>query len=93
MTVVSHFVHYNTLLQNATEAFIKMRPKFITKCVRFYITKCISFVTKCDDFVTKCGSCYKMRRLLKNASVQTQYTQYTPYLQTFKNLNNRPENL
>ena len=44
-----------------------MRQKFITKCVRFFITKCDSFIqnaavflqnvaviTKCDNFITKC---------------------------------------
>ena len=40
-----------------------MRQKFITKCVRF-------FITKCDDFITKCDSYYKMRRLLQIATVQ-----------------------
>ena len=40
-----------------------MRQKFITKCVRF-------FITKCDNFITKWDSYYKMRRLLQIATVQ-----------------------
>ena len=53
-----------------------MRQKFIIKCVRFFITKCDSFlenatvITNCDDFITKCDGYYKMRRLLQIATVQ-----------------------
>ena len=39
-----------------------MRQKFITKCIRFLITNC-------DSFITKCGSCYKIQTiLLQNAT-------------------------
>ena len=54
-------IHYDTLLQNLTDV-IKMRQKFIAKCVRF-------FITKCDSFITKCGSYYKRRRLLQIVTV------------------------
>ena len=43
--------------------YYKMRQKFITKCVRFFDTKCDSFITKCDSY-------YKMRRLLQIVTVQ-----------------------
>ena len=36
---------------------------YMSKCVRFFITKCSSFVIKWDSY-------YKMRRLLQNALVQ-----------------------
>ena len=48
------------LLQNAT--------KFITTCIRLFITKCDS-ITNCDDFITKCDSYYVMRCLLQIAAV------------------------
>ena len=55
----------------------KMRQKFITKCIRFFITKYDSvttkydsITTKCTDFITNCDSYYKMRRLLRNASIK-----------------------
>ena len=56
-----------------------MRQKFITKCIRFFTTKCDIFITKCEDFITKCKSYYKMRRLLHNASVQTNASSETNY--------------
>ena len=43
--------------------YYKMRQKFISKCVRFFITKCDSFIMKFDRYC-------KMQRLLQNASVQ-----------------------
>ena len=48
---VSYLIRYDSLLQNATD--------IITKCVRFFITKCDSY--------------YKMRRLLQIATVQGIY--------------------
>ena len=55
----------------------KMRQKFITKCIRFFITKYDSITTKydsittkCTDFITNCDSYYKMRCLLRNASIK-----------------------
>ena len=30
--------------------YYKMRQKFVTKCVRFFITNCDSFITKCDVY-------------------------------------------
>ena len=60
---VSDLIGYDSLLQNATDV--------ITKCVRFFITKCDRFITKCDDCITKCDSYYKMRRLLQLATVHS----------------------
>ena len=42
------------LLQNATAILLQN----MTKCVKFFITKCDSFIAKCDSY-------YKMRRLLE----------------------------
>ena len=58
--------------------YYKMRKKFITKCIRVFITKFNSFITKCDiitkrnNFITKCDSYYKMQGLLKIATVQSE---------------------
>ena len=43
--------------------YYKIRQNVITKCVRFFITKCDSFVTKYK--ITKCNNYYKTRRLLQ----------------------------
>ena len=48
--------------------YYNMRQKFITKCVRFFITKCNSFITKCDSY-------YKTRRLLQIATVQHSFSE------------------
>ena len=40
-----------------------MRQKFITKCVRF-------FITKCDGYYKMRGFYYKMRCLLQIATIQ-----------------------
>ena len=45
------------LLQNATAVLLPNAAKFITKCLRLFITKCESFITKCDNFIAKCDSC------------------------------------
>ena len=47
--------------------YYKIRQNVITKCVRFFITKCDSFITKCK--ITKCNNYYKTRRLLQIATV------------------------
>ena len=44
--------------------YCQMQQKFITKCVRL-------FITKCDSFVTKRNSYYKMRQLLQNVTFIT----------------------
>ena len=55
-----------------------MQQRFITNCVRFFITKCdiatfvfknVAVITKCDDFMTICDSYYKMQHLLQIAIV------------------------
>ena len=39
-----------------------MRQEFMTKCARFFITKCDSFITKCDSYykLRKYGFCCKI---------------------------------
>ena len=47
--------------------YYKMRKKFITKCIRVFITKFNSFITKCDIYYKTQQFYYKMRQLLQNA--------------------------
>ena len=50
------------------QIYYKMRQKFITKCVRFFITKCDNFITICDSYYKLRQFYYKMRQLLQNAT-------------------------
>ena len=47
--------------------YYKMRQNFITKCVRFIITKCDS--SKCDSYCKMRRFYYKMRQSLQNATL------------------------
>ena len=64
MVLISHLVHYDILLQNATD--------IITRCVRFFIKNVKIFIQlatvtiKCVDFITKGNSYYKLRHMLQN---------------------------
>ena len=51
------------LLQNATGNLLQNATEVYSKCLRFFITKCDSFITKCDIY-------YKMQRLLQIVTVQ-----------------------
>ena len=55
--VVSYLIHYNSLLQIATDIIAKCEDYFITKCVTF-------FITKCDSYYKLRRFYYKMRKLL-----------------------------
>ena len=71
---VSYVIHYDGLLQNATDIITKCDNYFIGKCDRSLLQKASSFLlqnatvllqnvtvaTNCDNFITKCDSCYKM---------------------------------
>ena len=75
-------IHYETLLQNATDIITKCDNYFITKCDRVFqqnvsgfllqnatvILQNATIITNCDDFITKCSSYYKMWRLLQIAT-------------------------
>ena len=50
-----------------------MRQKFITKCVRFFITKCDRFITKCDSYYKLRQFYYKMRVITKCDSTITDW--------------------
>ena len=77
-------IHYETLLQNATDIITKCDNYFIIKCEKSLLQNTSDFlvqnatallqnatvVTSWDDFITKCNSYYKMRRLLQIATVQ-----------------------
>ena len=73
---VSYLIHYDSLLQNATDIITKCDSYFITKCDRSLLQNASGFllqnatvllqnttvITKCDDFVTKCDVYYKLRQ-------------------------------
>ena len=63
---VSYLIHYESLLQNATDAITKCDSYFITKCDRFYFYKLRQFYYKMRQFY------YKMRQLLQNAMILLQ---------------------
>ena len=77
-------IHYDTLLQNATDIITKNDNYFITKCDRSLLQNASDFssqhatvllqnatvITTCEDFITKCDSYCKMRRLLQIVKVQ-----------------------
>ena len=76
MVAVSYFVHYNTLLQNATDAIPKCDRYFIRKYVKSLLQNASGFLlqnatgllqnvavfSKCHDFIRKCDSYYKISR-------------------------------
>ena len=73
---VSYLIHYDSLLQNATDITTKCGSYFITKCDRRLLQNASDFllqnarvilqnvtvIINYDDFITKCNSYYKMRR-------------------------------
>ena len=79
---VSYLIHYDSLLQNATDIITKCDSYFITKCDRSLLQNSSGFllqhaivITKCDNFLTKCESYYKMGRLLEVATVHSKTLQ------------------
>ena len=78
-------IHYDTLLQNATDITTKCVSYLITKCDRSLLQNASGFllqnatvllqngtvITNCDEFITKCDSYYNMLRLLQTATVHT----------------------
>ena len=71
MVAVSYLVHYDTLLQNATQNTTTILFQNRTKCVSFFITKCDSFNTKFDSYNKMRQFYYKMQQLLQNATFVT----------------------
>ena len=82
---ISYLIHYENLLQNATDIITNSGSYFITKFDRSLFKNASAFllqnarvllqnapdIINCDDFITNCESYYKMRRLLQIATVQT----------------------
>ena len=81
---VSDLIRYDSLLQNVADVITKCDSYFITKRNRSLLQNTSGFlsknatvllqnvivITKCSNFITKCDSYYKMRRLLRTATVQ-----------------------
>ena len=82
--MVSNLVHYDTLLQNATDINRKCSSYFITKCDKGLfknesgsLLQNAAVITKCLDFITKCDIHYKLRRLLQNVLAQEYFAHFT----------------
>ena len=75
MVTVSYLVHYETLLQNATEIITKCDKSLLQNALGILFQNAtvllqnVTVVTKCVDFIINCNSYYKMRRLLQNALI------------------------
>ena len=65
---VSYLIHYDSLLQNSTEVYWKMRQDFYYKMRQFFLQNA-TIITNYNNFITKCDSYYKVRRLLQIATV------------------------
>ena len=86
IVMVSYLIHYDSLLQNATDIITKCGSYFTTKCDRSLLQNApgslflllsstvllenTTVITNCDNFFTKCDSYYMIRRLLQIATVQ-----------------------
>ena len=53
---VSHLIHYDSLLQNATDVF--------TKCDSYFIKKCDGTLLQNVTFITKCDVYYELRHYI-----------------------------
>ena len=85
-------IHYDILLQNATDIITKCDSYFIIKCDKSLLQNASSFslqnvtvlsqnatvITNCDDFITRCDSYYKMRRLLHEAGIKNNKRYFLP---------------
>ena len=65
-------MHYDNLLQNATDIITKCDSDLITKCGRSllqnvsgFLLQNVTVITNCDNFITKCDSYYNMQLLLQ----------------------------
>ena len=74
--MVLYLIHYDTLLENATELNIKCDSCFITKRDKRLLQNASAFLlqnatvtAKCYNFFTKCNSYCKMQCLLQNAAI------------------------
>ena len=64
-------IHYDTLLQNATDIITKYDSYFFYKIRQKFITKSDSFITKYDSYYELQRFYYKMRCLLQIATIHT----------------------
>ena len=78
---VSYLIHYDSLIQNATDIVTKCDSYFIAKCDRSLLQNASVFLlqnasnllqnaavfTKCNNFITKCDVYYKLQKKAKKA--------------------------
>ena len=86
---VSYLVHYDTLLQNATDINTKCDKSSLQNASTSLLQNATlllqiaTVITKYVNFITKCDSHYKIHCLLKNVSVQS-------FIIGFRNNTHRP---
>ena len=66
---VSYLIHYDRLLQNATDIITKCDSYFIKKCDRRLLQNVSGFYCKMRRFYYRMGQLLKMRHLLQIATV------------------------
>ena len=54
VVTASYLVHYDTLLQNATDISLQYATKVYYKMRSVFLSQNVTVITKCDDFTTKC---------------------------------------
>ena len=60
---VSYLIHYDSLLQNATDIITKCNSYFITKCDRSLLQNVTGFLLQnATVLITKCDVYYKLRQ-------------------------------
>ena len=65
VAVVSYLVHYNTLLQNATNNITKCDGYFITKCYKSLLQNESAFLLQYATVITKCISTFHLPFFLR----------------------------
>ena len=72
--VLSYLVHYNNLLQNATDIITKCDSYFITKCDKSLLQDASAVLLKHAAVITKCDIYYEIRQYMYQFTMKLLYT-------------------
>ena len=72
--VLSYLVHYNNLLQNATDIITKCDSYFITKCEKSLLQDASAVLLKHAAVSTKCDIYYKIQQYMYQFTMKLLYT-------------------
>ena len=70
---IPYLIHYDSLLQNATDITAKGDSYFITKCDRRLLQNATGFLSQIRAVSTKCGDFIINAAVMKNVTVITKY--------------------